>query len=84
MKNFKYIVRLQAILIFTGSIAEVSAQANPTYSEAVESRIKAVENSLRDQPIDSSDVTHNLSKRMTFHNIPAVSIAVIKNYELLT
>ncbi|RZN78870.1 MAG: class A beta-lactamase-related serine hydrolase [Winogradskyella sp.] len=82
MHRFNYLIKLQVFLFFTISISNISAQTNPTYSEAVESRIKDVENNLRDKPMDSSDITHNLSERMKFHNIPAVSIAVIKNYEL--
>ncbi|GGI57884.1 serine hydrolase domain-containing protein [Winogradskyella haliclonae] len=82
MFRIKHLAKLSVLLFFSISISKVSAQANPTYSEAVESRIKAVENNLRDKPMDSSDVTHKLTERMTFHNTPAVSIAVIKNYEL--
>ncbi|MDO1500945.1 serine hydrolase domain-containing protein [Winogradskyella maritima] len=82
MKKQKYTTKLLAILILISSMSGVVAQANPTYSEAVEARIKAVENSLRDKPLDSNSTALNLLERMKVHKTPAVSIAVIKNYEL--
>ncbi|MEM9889169.1 MAG: serine hydrolase domain-containing protein [Bacteroidota bacterium] len=55
---------------------------NNLYSQELEEIIQKVENTLSSPKSDSLDLTWSLEERMEHYKIPAVSIAVISNYEL--
>lgn len=58
------------------------AQDEVIYSAEKEALIQRIENNLIPPSADSSDITWSLTERMANYNIPAVSIAVIKDYQI--
>jgi CubicO group peptidase (beta-lactamase class C family) len=87
MKNtteykFTAIIRFLLLIIFTLFLSNLSAQTTGVDSLKIESFIKRVENTLIPPKSDSSQVTWSISERMEFYKIPAVSVAIIDNYQL--
>lgn len=95
--GFKLIILLQSLLFFGCDEAydylipaieyshlqvDTISVDNPTYSEEIESRIKQVQQNLREPKSEPIAKGLMLKDRMKFHKVPAVSIAVISNYEL--
>jgi CubicO group peptidase (beta-lactamase class C family) len=68
--------------LFICSIINTSIFAQqPTYSAAVEERIKKVENNLG-EAIKTDDIPITLQERMKLYGVPGLSIAVIKDYKI--
>lgn len=67
-------------MVFLMGIGSLKAQRS-RYSKRVEGQIKRVEESLG-EAIVTSDTPILLSERMKEYNVPAVSIAVIRNFKL--
>tara|TARA_B110001450_G_C17614657_1_gene478752 strand:+ start:69 stop:1262 length:1194 start_codon:yes stop_codon:yes gene_type:complete len=87
MKNtnenkFTITIRLCLLMIVIFSISNLSAQNNQTDSLDIKHHIKRFENGLRPPSSDSTNVTWSITERMEFYKIPAVSIAIIDNYQL--
>jgi CubicO group peptidase (beta-lactamase class C family) len=56
---------------------------NPTYSKDIEEKIKQVENNLSGWvKLQDNKSSWSLQDRMKIHNIPGVSVAVIRNYKV--
>jgi len=70
------------LLFFFFFTVKLTAQSDPVYSPRVEGTIKRVVGNLIDPDEESRVVLGTLSERMAYYNIPAVSIAVIKNYKV--
>lgn len=64
------------------SVINVSLYSQNTYSPEVLARINKIENNLGSWFTIEGEKPSTLEARMKFHNIPAVSIAVISNYKL--
>ncbi|RYY20658.1 MAG: class A beta-lactamase-related serine hydrolase, partial [Chitinophagaceae bacterium] len=68
------------IIIIAGLSGKLFSQEK--YSEEVLERIKKVENNLGSWYRVEGEKALNLQERLKFHNIPAVSVAVIKDYKI--
>ncbi len=87
MKNppaskFSVITQFCLLIIVIFSLSDLSAQTNQIDSTEIKKLIKRVENTLMPPSSDSTNTTWTISERMEFYKIPAVSIAVIDNYQL--
>lgn len=81
MSSFKLpLKRLFPIFMLLLAIPVLSQQ-NIRYSAAVEARIKQVEQNLGEM-IKTDDAPLLLQERMKLHNVPGVSIAVIKDFKI--
>ncbi len=68
------------IIIIAGLSGKLIAQAN--YTPEVLDRIAKVENNLGSWYQIEGEKPFNILERLKFHNIPAVSIAVVSNYKI--
>ncbi|HTE23700.1 serine hydrolase [Flavitalea sp.] len=68
------------IIIIAGLSGKLVAQVN--YSTEVLERITKVENNLGSWYRIEGEKPFNILERLKFHNIPAVSIAVVNNYKI--
>jgi CubicO group peptidase (beta-lactamase class C family) len=68
---------LQLLLVIS-----IHAQKNPTYSKAIEAKIKQVENNLSGWVKIQDSSNFNLRTQMQKRRVHGVSIAVINNYQL--
>src|SRR5687768_4794168 len=76
MKKYSVLIALQLLLCFP------LVYAQQKYSPEIENRIKQVENGLAGPVRLEGDSTLNLKERMAFFKIPAVSIAVVRDYKI--
>lgn len=72
MKNILVLILVQLVIVLP-NIAQSNEQA---------SIILKVENCLSPSPEEGVDITWSIDERMKYHNVPAVSVAVIENYEI--
>lgn len=75
------IIHLLLLLLYINKVQ--SQQSNPTYSKAIEQKIKQVENSLSGWvKIQDSNSTRTIQQQMALYKVNGVSIAVINDYQL--
>lgn len=83
MENLKLLAHFLFIFCLSAFLNLLNAQTNKTYSEEIEGQITKVENSLRPSKKENLDTLWTLAERMEHYHSPAVSIAVIDNFELV-
>ena len=72
---------MKKILVFI-LVKLVIVLPNVAQSNEQASIILKVENCLSPSPEEGVDTTWSIDERMKYHNVPAVSVAVIENYEI--
>jgi CubicO group peptidase (beta-lactamase class C family) len=76
------VARTLALIIFLPLLGQCQAK-QPSYSKALEEKIKEVENNLGTWvKLADTNLQYNIAARMAFYKIPGVSIAVIHHYQL--
>jgi CubicO group peptidase (beta-lactamase class C family) len=73
----------KSLLLILLSIQVASLLAQAPYTPEIEAQIEQFENSLSGRIKINGDKTYTINKRMAFHNAMGMSIAVIKDYQVI-